>query len=288
MNEELNVFQSILYPVLSIGGLGVLFGAGLGFAGVKFKVEQDERIPLVRECLPGANCGGCGFAGCDAFAEAVVSGKAKTNGCPVGGASVGAKVAAVMGLEASETEKMVAFVKCNGNCEVSSSKYNYYGMEDCSMENALAGGAKGCSYGCLGDGNCVKACNFGAISIVNGVAVVDKEKCTACGQCVAVCPKQLIEIIPYKSKVHVSCNSKDNGKNVRANCSVGCIGCTLCQKNCKFDAVYIENFLAKIDYSKCVSCGICTQKCPTKAISKEGSQNKVIPVDKEKEDVQRV
>lgn len=260
--------NSILYPVLSIGGLGIVFGLGLGFAGVKFKVEQDERIPKVRECLPGANCGGCGFAGCDAFAEAVVTGKAKTNGCPVGGAAVGEKVAKVMGVKASQEEKKVAFVKCAGNCEVSKTKYDYYGIEDCSMEDALAGGSKGCSYGCLGDGNCVKACNFGAISIINGVAFVDKEKCTACGQCVAACPKNLIELIPYKSKVQVACNSKDNGKTVRENCSAGCIGCTLCQKNCPKDAVHIENFLAKVDYEKCVSCGLCTQKCPTKAIKK--------------------
>ncbi len=264
----MGAMESILYPVLSIGGLGIIFGLILGFAGIKFKVEQDERIPLVRECLPGANCGGCGFAGCDAFSEAVVSGKAKTNGCPVGGAAVGAKVAKVMGLEAVEEEKMVAFVKCAGNCEVSSTKYNYYGLNDCAMENALAGGAKGCSYGCLGDGNCVKACNFGAISVVDGVAVVDKEKCTSCGQCIAVCPKQLIELVPYKNSIHVACNSKDNGKTVRANCSAGCIGCTLCQKTCGNDAVHIENFLAKIDYSKCTECGACTEKCPTKAIGK--------------------
>lgn len=260
--------DGILFSVLSIGGLGIIFGLILGFAGIKFKVEQDERIPLVRDCLPGANCGGCGFAGCDAFAQAVVEGNGKINGCPVGGAAVAEKVADVMGIEAVTSEKMVAFVKCDGNCDVSKVKYDYFGIEDCTMENALAGGKKSCSFGCIGDGSCAKVCNFGAISVVNGVAVVDKEKCTSCGQCIEVCPKHLIELVPYKSNVRVVCNSNDNGKNVKANCSVGCIGCKICEKNCNFDAVKIENFLAKVDYEKCVGCGVCTQKCPTNAIKK--------------------
>lgn len=259
--------NSILYPVLSIGGLGVLFGIGLGFAAIKFKVEQDPKIPLVRECLPGANCGGCGYAGCDAFASAVVEGNAKVNACTVGGASVAEKVADVLGVIAEESEKMVAFVKCKGNCEVSSNKYEYYGINDCVMSSNLAGGAKGCSYGCLGNGSCVKACNFDAISVINGVAIVDKEKCVACGQCVSACPKSLIELIPYKNNVQVACNSKDNGKIVKSNCSVGCIGCKICQKACEFDAVHVEGFLAKVDYDKCTQCGVCTQKCPTKAIT---------------------
>lgn len=259
--------NSILYPVLSIGGMGVLFGVGLGFAAIKFKVEQDPKIPLVREALPGANCGGCGFAGCDAFAAAVVSGEAKINGCPVGGAAVAEKVAEIMGVEAGDAERLTAFVKCKGDCDKSQSKYNYFGIEDCTIENALSGGAKSCSFGCLGGGSCVKACNFGAISVQNGVAVVDKEKCTSCGQCIKACPKNLIELIPYKNEVKVACNSNDNGKVVKSNCSVGCIGCKICEKACEFDAVHIDKFLAKVDYDKCTQCGACTQKCPTKAIT---------------------
>lgn len=259
--------NSILFPVLSIGGMGILFGFGLGFAAIKFRVEQDPKIPKVRECLPGANCGGCGYAGCDAYAAAVVEGKAKTNGCPVGGAAVAEKVSEIMGVEAEVGERMAAFVKCSGNCDKAAAKYDYFGIQDCKMENALAGGRKSCSYGCLGDGNCAKVCNFGAISIVNGVAVIDKDKCTACGQCVAACPKNIIELVPYKSRVRVACNSNDMPKAVKTNCAVGCMGCKICERNCEHDAVHITNFLAKVDYEKCVECGVCIEKCPTKAIS---------------------
>ncbi|MBR1444278.1 MAG: RnfABCDGE type electron transport complex subunit B [Firmicutes bacterium] len=259
--------NSILYPVLSIGGLGAIFGLGLGFAAIKFKVEEDPKVPLVRECLPGANCGGCGFAGCDAYAAAVASGSAAPNKCPVGGAAVAEKVAAVMGVEVTETEKMTAFVKCSGDCDKAKTKYEYYGMNDCAMESNLAGGRKTCSYGCLGDGNCVRACQFGALSIENGIAVVDREKCTACGACISACPKGLIELVPYKNNIRVSCNSKDMPKATKDNCSIGCMGCKICEKNCPSDAVHITDFLAKVDYDKCTQCGVCTGKCPTKAIA---------------------
>lgn len=215
-------FMSIVFPVLTIGGMGVLFGVGLGFAGVKFKVEQDPKIPEVREALPGANCGGCGYAGCDALAEAIVKGNAAVNACPVGGASVAEKVAAIMGVEAASGEKMAAFVKCSGDCEKAGNKFKYEGIEDCKYESALNGGSKACSYGCLGDGNCVRVCQFGALSIVNGVAVVNEDKCTSCGQCVAACPKHLIEIVPVKNKVRVHCSSHDMPKAVKEKCTIGC------------------------------------------------------------------
>ncbi len=260
--------NSILMPVLSIGGMGVLFGLCLGFAAIKFKVEQDPKVPLVREALPGANCGGCGFAGCDALAEAIAKGEAKVNSCPVGGAAVAEKVAKIMGVEAGNSERMTAFVKCSGDCEKANTKFDYYGISDCSIENTLAGGKKSCSYGCLGDGNCVRACSFGALSIVNGVAVVDKEKCTSCGQCIEACPKNLIELVPYKNSVRVFCNSNDMPKAVKTNCAVGCMGCKICERACSSDAVHITNFLAKVDYDKCVECGACLEKCPTGAIRK--------------------
>lgn len=259
--------QSILYPVLSIGGMGVLFGLGLGVAAIKFKVEQDPKVPLIRECLPGANCGGCGFAGCDALAEAIAKGEAKVNGCPVGGSAVAEKVAAIMGVEAGSSEKVTAFVKCAGTCEAAKNKFEYYGLEDCAIEAALSGGKKACAYGCLGDGNCVKACAFDAISVVNGVAVVNKDKCVACGACISACPKHLIELVPYDSKVRVACSSKDMPKPTKENCTSGCMGCKLCEKNCPNDAVKVTDFLAKVDYEKCTQCGACMEKCPTKAIS---------------------
>ena len=182
--------NSILFPVLSIGGLGLVFGAGLGYAGKVFAVDEDPRIGQVTECLPGANCGGCGFPGCGGLAAAIVAGEAPVNGCPVGGAKSAAAISEVMGVTVEEKEREVAFVKCGGTCDLSANKYQYFGMSDCGMASQLAGGgAKGCSYGCLGLGSCVKACAFDAIHIVNGVAVVDDEKCVACGKCVKACPK---------------------------------------------------------------------------------------------------
>ena len=259
--------NSILFPVLSIGGLGLVFGAGLGYAGKVFAVDEDPRIGQVTECLPGANCGGCGFPGCGGLAAAIVAGEAPVNGCPVGGAKSAAAISEVMGVTVEEKEREVAFVKCGGTCDLSANKYQYFGMSDCGMASQLAGGgAKGCSYGCLGLGSCVKACAFDAIHIVNGVAVVDDEKCVACGKCVASCPNHLIELVPYKAEHLVRCNSHDKGKDVKAACAAGCIGCTLCTKQCEFDAIHMENNLAVIDYEKCTNCGKCAVKCPAKVI----------------------
>ena len=260
--------NAIITPILVLGCMGLIFGAILGFASIIFRVEKDPKVDEVRECLPGVNCGGCGFAGCDALADAIASGKAAVNACPVGGSVVAEKIGAIMGIKADASEKKTAFVMCNGDCDSATDKYKYYGVADCDLENGLNGGHKACSYGCLGDGNCVKACNFDAIHVVNGVAVVDKEKCVACGACIKACPKHLIELVPYKSKVKVACSSKDMPKASKDNCSNACMGCKLCEKNCPFDAVHITDFLAKVDYSKCKQCGKCLEKCPTKAIQK--------------------
>ena len=255
--------MNIIYPVLSIGGLGVVFGAGLGFASKIFAVEEDPKAALIREELPGANCGGCGFPGCDGCAAAIASGSAPVNACPVGGAKVAEKIAAIMGVEATASEPTAAFVKCNGTCSNAKQKYEYFGIEDCNMASQLAGnGAKGCSFGCLGLGSCVKACAFGALSIKDGVAVVDQEKCVSCGKCVEACPKHLIEILPANKKVKVQCSSKDVGKTVMANCSVGCIACKICEKTCPFDAIHVIDNIAVIDYTKCKNCGLCASKCP--------------------------
>jgi Na+-translocating ferredoxin:NAD+ oxidoreductase RNF subunit RnfB len=257
--------NEIIYPIVSLGGLGVTFGVLLGYASKKFAVEVDPKVPLVRDALPGANCGACGYAGCDACAKAMVEGEAAPNACPVGGADCATKVGEVLGLAVEVGERNVAFVKCNGTCDKSKDKYEYYGVMDC-REAALipGGGAKACSYGCLGLSSCVKVCEFDAIHVV---AVVDEDKCTSCGKCVGACPKGLINIVPVEKQVRVACNSKDKGKEVKDNCSVGCIGCTLCVKACKFDAMKFENSLAQVDYDKCTLCNACAQKCPTKAIN---------------------
>lgn len=260
--------MNIVYPMISIGGLGLVFGAGLGFAGKIFAVEEDPKLGAILEVLPGANCGGCGFPGCGGLASAIVAGTAPVNGCPVGGAAVAAKVGEIMGVAAADGEPTAAVVKCNGNCNTAKNKYDYFGMDDCVMANQLAGGgAKSCAYGCLGLGSCKKACAFGAIEIIDGVAVVDKEKCVSCGKCVSACPKHIIELLPAKKKVKVQCSSKDAGKTVMQNCSVGCIACKICEKNCPFDAIHVVDNLAVIDYDKCKNCGICANKCPKNVIS---------------------
>ncbi|MBS4960968.1 MAG: RnfABCDGE type electron transport complex subunit B [Clostridiales bacterium] len=255
--------STIVNSVLSIGGLGVVLGAGLGYAGEVFAVETDPKLIEIRDALPGANCGACGYPGCDGCAAAILEGKAPVNACPVGGATSADKIGAIMGIEASAAEKMVAFVKCAGTCNAAKNKYDYYGIEDCTMASQLAGGGqKSCTYGCLGYGSCVKACQFDAIHIVDGVAKVDPEKCVSCGQCVAACPKKLIELLPAKKKVKVQCSSKDAGKAVIQNCSVGCIACKICEKACPFDAIHVIDNIAVIDYEKCKGCGICANKCP--------------------------
>ena len=254
---------AILVAALVVGGVGILIGFFLGISGEKFKVEVDEKEVAILGELPGNNCGGCGYAGCSGLAAAIAKGEAPVNQCPVGGAPVAAKIGAIMGVDAGAGEKKVAFVKCAGTCDKTQKDYEYTGNEDCaSMMFVPNGGPKACNYGCLGFGSCVKACQFDAIHVVDGVAVVDKEKCVACGKCVATCPKGLIQIVPYNAEHLVQCSSHDKGKDVKAACQAGCIGCTLCTKQCESDAIHMDNNLAVIDYEKCTGCGACKEACP--------------------------
>ena len=200
----------IIIAAVIVGVTGIIVGMLLGVASEKFKVEVDEKEVLVRAELPGNNCGGCGFPGCDGLAKAIAQGTAAVDACPVGGAPVGAKIAAIMGVEAGGSEKKVAFVKCKGTCDKTRAQYNYYGIKDCKMAGVVPGaGDKACSYGCMGFGSCVTACQFGAIHVVDGIAVVDKEKCVACGKCVAACPQHLIDLVPYKAEHLVQCNRSE-------------------------------------------------------------------------------
>ncbi|HHU79208.1 MAG: RnfABCDGE type electron transport complex subunit B [Caldicoprobacterales bacterium] len=261
------MWKELVLPVLSLGGISFLFGAGLSLASKKFAVETDPRIDDIREALPGANCGACGYPGCDGLASAIAAGEAPVNACPVGGSPVAAKVASIMGLETDVKERLTARVLCQGDCDQAADKYMYEGITDCVAAAMLSEGQKGCSYGCLGLGTCERVCPFDAIHVnEKGIAEVDKEKCTACGLCVAACPKNVIELIPVSSEVQVACNSRDTGKVVRSVCKVGCIACRICVKACPFDAMEFENNLAKINYEKCTNCMVCAQKCPTKAI----------------------
>lgn len=260
-------FTSILIAVAVVAAVGLFIGIFLGVAAIVFAVKVDEREEKVLSVLPGNNCGGCGYPGCSGLATAIVKGEAVVNACPVGGEAVGKQIAEIMGVEAEAGKKMVAFVKCQGDCEHTHENYHYTGQEDCQMLAFVPNqGPKSCNYGCQGYGSCVKVCPFDAIHVVDGVAVVDKEKCKACGKCIAICPRNIIEMVPYDAKYLVACSSKEKGAATTKNCTIGCIGCGLCKKNCEADAVTVEDFHAKIDYDKCVSCGVCAEKCPKKSI----------------------
>lgn len=263
------MIKGIIIAAIIVGAIGIFIGLFLGIAGLKFKVETDPREEAVLGALPGNNCGGCGYAGCAGLAAAIVKGEAPTNACPVGGDAVGKKVAGIMGVDAAETQPVVAYVHCQGDCEKAKFDYVYTGIEDCRMAAFVPnGGPKTCNSGCLGFGTCVKECPFNAIHIVNGIAVVDKEKCKACGKCVAACPKKLISLIPKSAGVEVACRSTDRGPIAMKACDVACIGCGICVKNCPNQAIKVENFHAVIDHEKCIGCGVCKEKCPKKAIVK--------------------
>ena len=258
----------VLLVTIFIGVLGLIVGLVLGIFSEVFKVEVDEKVSLIRAELPGNNCGGCGYPGCDGLASAIASGNAKANACPVGGSAVAEKISAILGVSNETLLKKVAVVRCSGDCNNVQKKYNYFGTKDClSAALAVNRGDKSCYYACLGYGTCVKQCKFDAIQIVNGVAKVDPEKCTACGACVKICPLKLISLVPQSKKHVVLCSSCDKGNIVSKICKVGCIGCGICQKNCPENAIEVKNNLAVMDYDKCNDCGICSDKCPKKIIS---------------------
>lgn len=259
--------QDIILAMIIVGAVGCIIGFFLCIADVKLGVEVDPKEAAVLEALPGNNCGACGFPGCSGLAAAIAKGEAAVNQCPVGGAPVAAVIGDIMGVDAGDSTKMVAYVKCAGTCENATTSYKYTGVEDCVMAGMVPGGGeKTCKFGCHGFGTCVKACDFDAIHIVNGVAVVDKEKCTSCQKCIKACPKNLIELIPYTAKEAVTCSNKNKGKAVMDACKVGCIACGLCQKNCPNEAITVTDNIAHIDQSKCTGCGICAEKCPKKCI----------------------
>lgn len=252
-----------------VGITGLLIGVLLGIAAKAFAVHVDERELMVRELLPGNNCGGCGYAGCDGLAAAIAKSEAPVNACPVAGSKIHSQIGEIMGSSAEEKEKVTAYVKCSGTCDKTRFKYQYYGIADCKKLALIPGhGEKECIYGCMGYGSCVKACAFDAIHVENGVAKVDREKCVACGKCVAECPNHLIEMVPYSAPYRVQCSCSAKGKAVRLACDAGCISCGLCVKACEFGAVAMIDNIARIDYSKCTGCGKCADKCPSKIIRK--------------------
>ncbi|MCL2088136.1 MAG: RnfABCDGE type electron transport complex subunit B [Oscillospiraceae bacterium] len=261
------MYETILYSVLSVGAIALVFGLILGFSAKKLSVKPDVRVDQIFNILPGANCGGCGFPGCAVFAENVASGKASHLGCPPAGPEGAMKIAEFLGIDADEINKNSAYVKCRGTDDNIKRNYYYDGPKSCVAASQLAAGSnKSCTYGCIGLSSCENVCLFGAIEIVNSVAVINKNKCTACGKCVAVCPKNLIEITNDANRIRVLCNSRDKGKLVRENCRAGCFGCNICQNNCETGAITVSNNIASIDYDKCTMCMKCVDKCPAKSI----------------------
>ncbi len=254
--------KEILITVLIFAALGGFFGLVLAVASKIFEVKVDERVPEIIGCLPSANCGGCGYSGCAALAEAIAAGDANPGACPVGGAETAAKVAEIMGVEPVAFQRMRAQVMCSGSCGTAKKKYAYSGAPDCISAASIAGGDKVCANGCVGLGTCVAACPFGAISVEDGVAVVDYHKCEGCGVCVSSCPKHIIKLIPFDETYWVGCMSVESGAVVRRQCDAGCIGCKLCEKACESDAIKVKDYVASIDYDKCTECGACVEACP--------------------------
>jgi Na+-translocating ferredoxin:NAD+ oxidoreductase subunit B len=259
---------TVYTALIVLAGLGIVFGVALAIVAAKFVVKVDPKVEKVRETLPGANCGACGFAGCMGYAEAVVGNPdVAVHMCAPGKSAVAEKIAEITGKKAEKVEPKIARVFCQGGNSLSQRKFIYTGVQDCTAAVLAAGGDKSCEYGCLGYGTCMRACPFGAITMsADNLPLISLEKCTACGKCVAACPKQVIELAQTSKAVVISCHSRDKGVDVKKKCQVGCIACGICVRTCPVDAIKIDNNLARIDHSKCIVCGLCVKKCPTSAI----------------------
>jgi len=261
-----------LIAILSLGAVGLLLAIILFFVAQKFKVEEDTRIEDIEAALPGANCGGCGFAGCRNFADACIkSEKFEKLYCPVGGKETMLKVARILGKEVTEVDPTIAVLRCNGSCEYRPKTSIYDGASSCAIESATFGGETDCAFGCVGLADCVNACKFDALkmNVETGLPEVDENKCTSCGACVRDCPKNLFELRlkgPDAKRIYVACMNQDKGKIAKNACKVACIGCGKCEKVCEFGAITIPLHLAYIDFDACSLCRKCVEVCPTKAI----------------------
>ena len=263
----------IVIPVLVLGLLGVAFATLLASAFKRFAVQVNPKVEQVLALLPNANCGACGFAGCQGFAEGVVGLKAGVGGCLAGGPEVARKIAEILGTAVEIREQEVAFVACQGGRSRTREKFEYEGVADCQAASILFGGGKACAWGCLGLWSCERACAFDAIHVnADGVAVVDRDKCTGCTKCVKTCPHELISMVVKSQEVLVACQNRDRGKRAKEVCDVACTACKICEKNCPDDAIHVIDNLAVIDFAKCTQCNICVEKCPQSTINNMGGK----------------
>lgn len=257
--------MEILIPVLIVLVIGLILGLGLSFADKFMSVPVDEKQSKIRECLPGANCGACGYSGCDGYAAALANGEAEPNKCAPGGETTAKALSEVLGVEV-KTASNVAFIACGGRPDTVQQNFEYTGLKTCAAAALAGGGPLACEFGCLGYGDCMRACQFGAITLKDGRPYVCEDLCGACGKCVSTCPKSLISLIPKGTKVRVNCSNKNKGPAVVKACSVSCIACGMCERNCEAGAIKVIDNIAVIDYKLCTACGKCAEVCPKKAI----------------------
>ncbi len=254
--------MEILTALLVVAAVGLIAGILLAVASHFFAVAENETAKKVRECLPGANCGACGYAGCDAYAEAVAEGKAEANLCIPGGADVASQLSDILGVSVKSEAPKVAFVACNGDCHAVKSTVIYEGIQGCEAAKMIYGGPFSCKYGCVGCGDCSAVCPVDAICIHDGLAHIDPRTCIGCGKCVKTCPKSIINLVPKDAAAVVACSNAEKGAVSRKNCDNTCIGCKKCEKICPEGAIVVTDNFASIDYDKCANCGICTEVCP--------------------------
>jgi electron transport complex protein RnfB len=259
--------NEILIPVLIVGGIGLFCGLLLAVASVVMAVPKDEKAEAIREMLPGANCGACGFSGCDGYAKAMSSGEAQPGLCTVGGAAVAKTISEYLGCGMTDVQAKVSLVHCLGSYDYTNDKMDYEGIKTCAGAALVAGGTASCQYGCMGLGDCVRACPYGAINVCNGVARIEPTRCKGCSLCVKACPKHLISLVPVKKQAVVRCSNCDKGAVTNKVCKIGCIGCMKCEKTCTHDAIHVKDFHATVDAEKCVGCGECAAACPRHCIT---------------------
>lgn len=255
--------MEILLAFILMLGLSLVAGISLSVLSHYFAVKEDPKKIKIRECLPGVNCGACGYKGCDDYAAALAEGSTKPNLCIPGAQTVADKIGDILGIEAEPFKDVVAFVMCNGNCQATAIKAEYEGVKTCRAAAMVYSGGNSCSFGCLGFGDCSIVCPSNAICTIDGIAHIDSSKCLGCGMCKNACPKQIIKMVPQDATSIVMCSNKQKGADARKACTNACIGCKKCEKACPVGAITVNDNLATIDYDKCNRCGLCAKECPT-------------------------